>query len=121
MSSCARCGLVKYCGGDCQRAHWKEHRPLYIPRADRVQQPVESLTSPPSSRESPNQDEEECAICFGPLAGDGSSLTLPWAASFMGRASRAFAREGWPRYAPSAAENYPLAPISCLGKSLSIL
>ena len=31
MSSCARCGLVYYCGKDCQSAHWKEHKPLCIP------------------------------------------------------------------------------------------
>ena len=40
LSSCSRCGLVKYCSRDCQRAHWKEHKPLCIPKADRIPQPV---------------------------------------------------------------------------------
>ena len=84
MSSCARCGLVKYCGRDCQSAHWKKHKPLCIPKADRVPQPVDSSPRPPNTRESSNQDEEECAICLDPLAEDGSTLALPCGHAFHG-------------------------------------
>ena len=28
LSICSRCGLVKYCRNNCQRAHWKEHKSL---------------------------------------------------------------------------------------------
>ena len=84
MSSCTRCGLVKYCGRDCQSAHWKKHKPLCIPKADRVPQPVDSSPRPPNTRESPPQDEEECAICLDPLAEDGSTLALPCGHAFHG-------------------------------------
>ena len=84
MSSCARCGLVKYCGRDCQSAHWKEHKPQCTPKADRVPKPVESSPRLSSTPESSNQDEEECAICLDPLAEDGSTLVLPCGHAFNG-------------------------------------
>ena len=30
---CSRCTQVKYCSKDCQRAHWKKHRPACAPRS----------------------------------------------------------------------------------------
>ena len=85
MRSCARCGLVKYCGRDCQSAHWKDHKPLCIPKADRVPQPVKSSPRPLGAYiDSTNQDEEECAICLDPLAEDGSTLALPCGHGFHG-------------------------------------
>ena len=83
MSSCACCGLVCYCCRDCQGAHWKDHKPLCIPKADRVPEPVKSSPRPPNTRESFNQDEE-CAICLDPLLADGSTLTLPCGHVFHG-------------------------------------
>ena len=117
-SSCARCGLVYYCCKDCQSAHWKDHKLLCIPKADRVPQPVESLPKSPNTCESANQDEEKFAICLGPLAEDGTTLSLPCGHLFTGRASRAFVRERRPRCAFSIAENCPLAPINSLRKPL---
>ena len=84
MSSCSRCGLVFYCGRDCQSAHWKKHKPLCIPKADRVPKSVDSSPRPPNTRESSNQDEEECAICLDPLAEDGSTLAIPCGHAFHG-------------------------------------
>ena len=84
MSSCSRCGLVKYCGRDCQRAHWKEHKPLCIPKADRIPKPVENTAGPPGTHLAASEGEE-CAICLDPLlAEDGSTLTLPCGHVFHG-------------------------------------
>ena len=94
MSSCARCGLVFYCGKDCQGAHWKDHKLLCIPKADRVPKPVESSQKPPGAQRPAKDDQEECAICLDPLAEDGSTLALPCGMPFTGRALRAFGREG---------------------------
>ena len=30
---CSRCARVKYCSKECQRAHWKTHRPSCAPRS----------------------------------------------------------------------------------------
>ena len=30
---CSRCTQVKYCSRECQRAHWKAHRPACAPRS----------------------------------------------------------------------------------------
>ena len=84
LSSCSRCGLVKYCGRDCQRAHWKEHKPLCIPKADRVPQPAESSARSHGTHISANEGEE-CAICLDPLlAEDGTTLALPCGHVFHG-------------------------------------
>jgi hypothetical protein len=111
MSSCSRCGLVFYCGRDCQSAHWKKHKPLCILKADRVPQPVKSSPRPPSSRESANQDEEECAICLDPLAEDGSTLALPCGHVFHGSCVEGLRARG-------VAKVCPLAPINSLTKPL---
>ena len=50
MPSCARCGIFYYCGKDCQSALWKNHKPRYIPKADRVPQPVGTSQRPPDAQ-----------------------------------------------------------------------
>ncbi|KAG6364129.1 hypothetical protein INS49_005727 [Diaporthe citri] len=30
LSRCARCKFASYCGQDCQKAHWKAHKPSYF-------------------------------------------------------------------------------------------
>ena len=111
MSSCARCGLVKYCGRDCQSAHWKKHKPLCIPKADRVPQPVDSSPRPPpSSRESSNQDEEECAICLDPLAEDGSTLALPCGHAFHGSCVEGLRARGVAKVCPLCRGELPAGP-----------
>ena len=62
LFACARCGLVKYCSKDCQRAHWKaNHKSFCIAKADRA-----PLTAMPSSTkqkvESLAAEGDECAI-----------------------------------------------------------
>ena len=84
LSSCSRCSLVKYCGRNCQRAHWKKHKPLCISKADRVPQPAKSSSRPFCAHKSASQDEE-CAICLDPLlAEDGTTLALPCGHVFHG-------------------------------------
>jgi hypothetical protein len=34
-NKCARCQRAWYCGKDCQKAHWKDHKPVCIPPAQR--------------------------------------------------------------------------------------
>ena len=34
MFSCTRCGMANYCSVECQRAHWKRHRPTCNSKAE---------------------------------------------------------------------------------------
>ena len=77
MFRCSRCGLIKYCSRPCQKAAWGEHKPLCIPKADRVPQP--SLSEEQAATDI--SEGEECAICLDPLA-LGLSLTLPCGHTF---------------------------------------
>ena len=55
LMQCGRCKKVKYCSPDCQKAHWKEHKPYCHDRPDWV------LTRPKRTRgevKSPKASEE---------------------------------------------------------------
>ena len=110
LSSCSRCGLVKYCSRDCQRAHWKEHRPLCILKADRIPQPVEIPTWPLGSQKSAGQDEEY-AICLDPLvAENGSTLTLPCGHVFHGSCVEGLRARGVAKVCPLCRADLPPGP-----------
>ena len=32
LRNCSRCGVARYCGAECQRAHWKDHKPECKPK-----------------------------------------------------------------------------------------
>mmetsp|Transcript_5086 Transcript_5086/g.7020 ORF Transcript_5086/g.7020 Transcript_5086/m.7020 type:complete len:569 (+) Transcript_5086:96-1802(+) len=34
LKRCGRCQMVSYCGAQCQRAHWKKHKPLCLPQPE---------------------------------------------------------------------------------------
>ena len=108
--SCARCGLVFYCCRDCQGAHWKDHKPRCIPKADRVPQPIESSPRPSRTRESANQGEEECAICLDPLAEDGTTLALPCGHVFHGPCAEGLRARGLAKACPLCRGDLPAGP-----------
>ena len=110
LSSCSRCGLVKYCGRDCQRAHWKDHKPLCIPKADRVPQPVGSSQKPPGAQRPAKDDQEECAICLDPLAEDGSTLALPCGHAFHGSCVEGLRARGVAKVCPLCRGELPTGP-----------
>ena len=118
MSSCARCGLVFYCGRDCQSVHWKEHKPQCIPKADRVPQPVGNSGRPPITRESSSQDEEECAICLDLLAEDGSTLALPCGHVFHGPCVEGLRARGVAKVCPLCRGELPAGPSNSMRKPL---
>ena len=34
LSKCSRCERERYCGASCQRAHWKAHKPVCVPKPE---------------------------------------------------------------------------------------
>ena len=106
MFGCARCGLVYYCGKDCQIAHWKDHKPLCIPKADRVPQAPRS----PGTQEPAKQDQEECAICLDSLAEDGSTLALPCGHAFHGSCVEGLRAQGAAKVCPLCRGELPAGP-----------
>ena len=32
LKMCGRCGAVKYCGGECQKADWNVHKMFCVPK-----------------------------------------------------------------------------------------
>ena len=85
MFSCSRCGLVKYCSKPCQKAAWGEHKPLCIPKADRVPQPSPPLSDDgrPAGVTAVPDGGACCSICLEPLT-LGSAQTLPCGHAFHG-------------------------------------
>ena len=109
MSSCARCGLVKYCGRDCQRAHWKEHKTLCTPKVDRVPKPLMGApTSEPQSTAKTIKDEKECAICLDSLSQeDGSVQALPCGHFFHGSCVEGLRARGVAKVCPLCRADLP--------------
>jgi hypothetical protein len=88
---CSRCTVVKYCSKECQRAHWKAHRPSCAPRSTPSAAPTSVAPACPVCYSEwadcqCNEDEKpSCWVCLesnGTLlrgcACRGSAGYLPW-------------------------------------------
>jgi hypothetical protein len=58
LKTCTSCKLVKYCGIECQKSHWRRHKAICKKLAAEIYD--EKLFNPPQTR-------EDCPICFLPL------------------------------------------------------
>ena len=63
LHSCARCGLVYYCGRPCQVEHWKfgKHKQFCVTREER------SVAAQDADCTAHGNGESACAICLDPL------------------------------------------------------
>lgn len=78
LSACARCGLVVYCGRDCQRTHLKaNHKQYCIAKADREPR----FDTRNDAVDSEAVYVENCVICQGVLS-KALTSTLPCAHAF---------------------------------------
>ena len=67
LSVCARCGLVRYCSKNCQKAHWKaNHKHHCVAKTDRAPQKKKALSSQKESSSAPKAGHSvgECSICL---------------------------------------------------------
>lgn len=79
LSACSRCGLVFYCGKECQRAHWKPaHKQQCVAKADRAPPTPKIQAASAAARKAAlaAAEGEECAICLEALKAS-SALVLP--------------------------------------------
>ena len=66
---CSRCTRVKYCSKECQRAHWKTHRPACTPRSTPSAASTGASTCPVcesewASCECAEGEKPSCWICL---------------------------------------------------------
>ena len=109
MFKCSRCGLVKYCGKDCQRAHWKEHKPFCIAKADRVPQPPVASLGKSCTEEATHRDMQ-CAICLDPLGEEELALKLPCDHVFHGSCVVGLRARGVAKVCPLCRADLPPGP-----------
>ena len=71
LSACARCGLVLYCGRECQRAHWSAgHKQQCIAKADRAPQQQDPSRQGTATASRAAAAGEECSICLDSLSNE---------------------------------------------------
>ena len=106
LSACARCGLVRYCSRECQRAHWKDNHEQYcIPKADRVPQQQKALDATSEAAATAG----ECAICLDPLT-DASACTLRCSHVFPASCVEELRNVGVTQTCPLCRTALPLGP-----------
>lgn len=78
LFACARCGLVVYCGKDCQRAHWKvNHKQNCVEKDQRTPQKQAFAKNCMAPSNGVPTLEEKCAICLDYLDGASVYTSLP--------------------------------------------
>ena len=116
LYDCARCGLVVYCGKDCQQADWKVHRPLCIPKADRRPGAVEQAEDPQRF-----EGKDKCPICIEPIhPADGMNLMLPCKHVFHGLCVASLRVRADAQVCPMCREDLPPGPDVVYKKAIDI-
>ena len=69
LKRCISCYLVRYCGTDCQKAHWRQHKEACKKRAAELRE--ERLFQQPQ-----HGDLGDCPICLLPLSNDFEKSTM---------------------------------------------
>jgi hypothetical protein len=64
LKICRSCKLVQYCGVDCQKSHWRNHKPICKKRAAEIHDDELFKTPPP---------RKDCLICFLPMPHKGAT------------------------------------------------
>ena len=58
MKKCAGCGKPRYCSRDCQKQHWKKHKPECLSDGEKRAEPAGDKPHPP-----PAVEEKGCSTC----------------------------------------------------------
>ncbi len=72
---CSRCARVRYCNRECQRAHWRRHRPFCWSTPDEASLPL-LLTLAPTATAAPIDDDDQPRTNNG----DGKGTEAEWGA-----------------------------------------
>ena len=106
LSNCARCGLVSYCGTDCQQADWKEHKLLCISKADRRPGAAEQVEDPQRF-----EGKDKCTICLEYIHPDDEmNLTLPCKHTLHGLCVASLRNKAVAQLCPTCRAELPLGP-----------
>lgn len=104
LRTCSRCKLVRYCGAECQKQHWKSggHRDLCIPVAERSS--AAACLNAGGVEEQPTGGSrrdvgEKCSICQESLT-IGETRSLECRHSLHENCALDFIRRDAPRFCP---------------------